>query len=136
MNILTWLFRYGVITSAGMAEVAALIGTDTTGSGTAFDYVAIGTGTNNALVTDTTLQTETQREAGVGTRVTTTYTNDTFQLVYDSFSFGGDFSITEVGCLNAASVGVLLSRGTFEAVPVTASDTLKITLKYKIVQGS
>ena len=124
------------ITNAGMAEVAGLIGTDTTGSCTAFDYIAIGTGTTAPAATDTALGTEQQRAAATGTQVTTTVTNDTLQLVKDAFSFSGDYAITEAGVFNDASAGTMLSRTTFSAVNVTADDTLKVTIKIQVKQGA
>ena len=124
------------ITNSGMAEVAALIGSDTAGDGTAFDYIAIGTGTGAPSATDTTLGSEQQRAAATGTRVTTSVTNDTLQLVKDAFSFSGSYAITEVGVFNAASNGTMLSRSTFSAVNVTSSDTLKVTVKIQVKQGT
>lgn len=121
----------------GFAEVAKLMGTDTTGGATAFDYIAIGTGTNAPAAADTTLQTETQREAAVGTTEQTAVANDTLQLVKDSFSFGGgEEAITEVGVLNAAASGVLLSHATFSVVNCGTSDTLKVTVKHQVKQGA
>ena len=125
-----------MITNAGMAEVAGLIGTDTTGDVTAFDYIAIGTGTTAPSATDTALVSEQQRAAATGTRVTTTVTNDTLQLVKDAFSFSGSYAITEVGVFNASTGGTMLSRSTFSAVNVTANDTLKVTVKIQVKQGS
>ena len=125
-----------MITNAGMAEVAGLIGTDTQGDVTAFDYIAIGTGTTTPSATDTTLASEQQRAAATGTRVTTSVTNDTLQLVKDAFSFSGSYAITEVGVFNSSSGGTMLSRSTFSAVNVTSNDTLKVTVKIQVKQGT
>ena len=125
-----------MITNAGMAEVAGLIGTDTQGDVTAFDYIAIGTGTTAPSATQTALVSEQQRAAATGTRVTTSVTNDTLQLVKDAFSFSGSYAITEVGVFNSSSGGTMLSRSTFSAVNVTANDTLKVTVKIQVKQGS
>ena len=124
------------ITNSGMAEVAALIGSDTSGDGTAFDYIAIGTGTTAPSASDTTLESEQQRAAATGTRVTTSVTNDTLQLVKDAFSFSGNYAITEVGVFNNSSGGTMLSRSTFSAVNVTSNDTLKVTVKIQVKQGT
>ena len=83
-----------MITNVGMAEVAALIGLDTQSSATAFDYIAIGTGTTAPSATDTALVSEQQRAAATGSLTTTTVSNDTLQLVKDAFSFSGDYAIT------------------------------------------
>lgn len=123
-----------LITSAGKAALAGLLLTDV--AGTAFDYIAIGTGTNAANVSDTTLQTEAStngasRVAGTGTRVTTSVTNDTAQLVA-SWTFSGSFAITEAGILNASSNGTLLARQVFSAINVASGDQLQITWQVQI----
>lgn len=123
-----------LITSAGKAALAGLLLTDV--GGTAFDYIAIGTGTNAAAAGDTTLQTEAStngasRVAGTGTRVTTSVTNDTAQLVC-SWTFSGSFAITEAGIFNASSNGTLLARQVFSAINVASGDTLTITWQVQI----
>lgn len=120
------------IVNAGLAEVSGLILTDV--GGTAFDYIAIGTGTTAANATDTTLETEIttnggQRAAGTGTQTTTTVTNDTAQLVV-TFSLTGTFAVTECGVLNAASTGDLLARQVFSALNVVSGDSLQFTWKF------
>ncbi len=120
-----------LITSAGKAGSASrLMGA---GGEAAFTYMAIGTGTTAANIADTTLQTEIttnggQRAAGTASRVTTTVTNDTAQLVL-TYTFTGSFAVTESGILNAASVGTLLCRQVFSAINVASGDTLQITWK-------
>lgn len=112
------------VTNAGLAEVANL----TIGSGTAFTYLAIGTGTTGADVTDTALETETQREVATTSRVTTDVTNDTAQWVR-TFSFTGTVAVTEYGVFNAASSGVLLARTVDSAINVNDGDSLEVTYK-------
>jgi len=123
------------ITATGMAEVAKLIGTDTTGGATAFDYIAVGEGTVPGNVSDTTLGAEVYREAGTGTTTQTAYANDTFKLV-SQFSITSSYAITEAGVLNAASNGVLLCRTTFGALNVINGDTLTFTFKIQVKQGT
>ena len=123
-----------LIVTAGKAAMAALCITDV--AETAFDYIAIGTGVVAADADDTTLGTEIttlggERRGGadvVGTRVTTTVTDDTAQLV-TTFTFTGAFAITESAILNAASTGDLLARQVFAAINVTSGDSLQITWK-------
>lgn len=97
------------ITNAGMAEVAGLILTDV--GGTAFDYIAIGTGTTAFDPSQTALVNEIKRKAATGTRVTTIVTNDTAQLV-TTFSSAdgltGTSAVTESGVFNASSGGTML----------------------------
>lgn len=123
-----------LITNAGFAGVASRINGD--GSEAAFTYIAVGTGTNAANVTDTTLQTEAtdsglSRAAATTSRTTTDVTNDTSQLV-KTFSVTGTKAITESGAFNASSAGVLLARQTFSAINVADGDSLQITWKFDV----
>lgn len=123
-----------LITNAGMAEVANLMGN--VSSPTAFTYLAVGTGATAAAATDTTLQTEITdsglaRAAATMSRVTTSVANDTVQLV-KSWTVSGTKAITECGILNAASVGTLLSRQVFSAVNVVSGDTFQVTYKVQV----
>lgn len=123
-----------LVTNAGLALVAGLIVKDV--GGTAFDEIAIGTGTTAAALTDTILQAEIttsggQRRTGAnvtGTRVTTDVTNDTAQWV-TTFTFTGSFAVTEVGIFNDPTTGTLLARAVFAAINVVSGDSLQITYK-------
>ena len=120
------------IQNAGLAEISSLILTDDPGSATAFDYMALGSGTGQA-VTDTTLATEIaasggERAAGTGTQTTTTVTNDTSQLVV-TYSFTGALAITEAGIFNASSSGDMLCYQDFSVINVTSGDSLEVTWK-------
>lgn len=122
-----------LITNAGFAGVASRINGD--GAEAAFTYIAVGTGATAANAADTTLQTETAasgltRASATASRVTTTQTNDTAQLL-KSFSVTGTVAVTESGVLNASSNGVLLCRQVFSAINVVNGDTLQITWKIK-----
>lgn len=124
-----------LIVNAGLAEVAALLLTDV--SGTAFDYIAIGTGTTSPSASDTALEYETHRVAATGSRVTTNVTNDTAQLVATFSGYSGTEAVTEAGVFNAASGGTLLCRQTFSALNVDwdAGDSIEITEKI-VCQGA
>lgn len=122
-----------LITNAGFAALAGLALVDV--GGTAFDYIAIGITNTAANVADTTLASEIttnggQRAAGTGTRVTTSVTNDTAQLVL-TYTFTGSFAVVESGVLNASSSGTLLCRQVFSAINVVSGDTLTVTWKVK-----
>lgn len=135
-NLIETVQTPNLITTVGKQEVACLIGTDITSGKTAFDYIAVGTGTTAATATNTTLGTETTnsgltRATGTGTNVTTTTAYDTFQLL-KSFSVTGTVAVTESGVLNAASAGTLLCRQTFSAINVANGDTLQITWKVAV----
>jgi hypothetical protein len=127
------------ITNAGFAEVAGLILTDV--GGTAFDYIAIGTGTTAFAPTQTALVTEIKRKAGTGSRVTTTVTNDTAQLVVTFSSadtLSGTSAVTESGVFNASTGGTMLCRQVFSALNINwdAGDTLQVTWKIQVKQGT
>lgn len=101
----------GVITNAGLAELAGL-GVDS-GSPTAFSYLAYGSDDTAAAVTDTTLGTETDREAATVSLETTSVTDDTMRLT-KTFSISGATTVKEVGVFNAAADGVMLARYVLE----------------------
>jgi hypothetical protein len=135
-NLIETVETPNAVMNLGFKEVANLIGTDTTATHTAFDYIAVGTGTTAATAAQTALVTEITdtgltRAAGTGTNITTTVTYDTFQLV-KTFSPSGSKAITESGVLNASSAGIMLCRQTFSAINVTNGDTLTITWKVKV----
>lgn len=121
-----------IITNAGLAGLASRINGD--GSEAAFTYLAVGIGTTAADATDTALESEITdsglaRAAATCSRVTTTQTNDTAQLL-KSWSVTGTKAVTECGALNAAADGTLLGRQVFSAVNVVNSDVLQITYKF------
>jgi len=118
------------ITNTGLAQIALLAGD---ASAVPFTYLALGTGVAAAAATDTTLGTESSasglaRAAATVSRVTTTVTNDTLQLL-KAFTAGASAAITECGIFNDSSVGTLLGRQVFSAVNVVSGDILTITYK-------
>jgi len=128
-------WRTNTLTNDGFAEIAGLITADV--GGTAFDYIAIGTGTTAAAATDTALEYETHRIGGAdvtGSRVTTTVTNDTAQLVGTFSGYTGTEAVTESGVLNASTGGTLLCRQVFSALNIDwdAGDSLQITWKIQV----
>jgi len=127
------------ITNAGLALVAGLLLTDV--GGTPFDYIAIGTGTNSFSPSQTALVSEVKRKAGTGSRVTTSVTNDTAQLVA-SFSSAdgltGSHAIAESGVFNAGTGGTMLCRQTFAVLNINwdQGDSLQVTWKIQIKQAT
>lgn len=118
------------ITNAGLAQIALLAGD---ASAVPFTFLALGTGTTAADATQTVLQVETSasglaRAAATVSRVTTTVTNDTLQLL-KAFTAGASVAITECGIFNDATVGTMLGRQVFAAVNVVSGDILTITYK-------
>jgi len=121
-----------LVVNAGLAEIAGLILTDV--GGTAFDYIAIGTGTTAPSATDTALENETHREAATGTRQTVNVTNDTAVLTHTFTGYSGSEAITETGIFNDPSTGVMLARQVFSALNVDwdAGDSIEVTWKITI----
>jgi hypothetical protein len=122
-----------LVTNAGKASCAGLLTGDVVNY---FDYIAVGTGTTAAAVTDTALETETatsglSRAASTNSRVTTDVTNDTAQFT-KTFSVSGTVAVTESGVLDASSTGTLLARQTFSAINVVNGDSLTITWKIDV----
>lgn len=95
------------------------------------NHMAVGTGTNAEAATQTALQTESARVA-----LTSKTRNDKKVVYVGDFAAGvGTGALTEVGLLNAASAGVLLSRIVFPVKNKGPNDTLKITIEHTYARG-
>lgn len=121
-------------TTTGKAGVASRI--NGSGGEAAFTYIAVGTGTTAAAITDTTLEAEIVdsslgRAAATASLVTTDTTNDSARLV-KTFSVTGTKAVTESGVLNAASAGTLLARQVFSAVNVVSGDSFQVTWTFDV----
>jgi hypothetical protein len=122
-----------LLTTAGKGLISGRI--NGVGSPAAPTYMAIGTGTNAAAAGDTALQTEAtgngyDRMSGTASTETTDVTDDTNQLI-GSWTVTSSKAITEMGILNAASVGTLLVRNVFSAYTLQNGDTFEITHRLK-----
>src|SRR6266550_470955 len=101
-----------------------------------------GTGTQTtALVTDTGLgpttveklvdlstSAGTDHTLGTSTRVTTTVTNDTYQVVGTRTATGAG-TVTVAGLFDAASGGNLFVKGDFAGVALATNDSIQFTFK-------
>jgi hypothetical protein len=121
-----------VITNAGQAIVTNRM----TGAGTEPKFVMWGTGAGTAAVTDTTLFTETTDEArttGTSSRVTTTVTNDTYQVVGTITVATAGKTITNVGLFDVvtASSGNLYFKSDFTGLALLVGDSITFTIKIK-----
>jgi len=109
-----------LVVTAGKAYVASRMKDATA---TAMSHMAVGTGTVDPAVGDTTLGTETARVALTSTTVTST------AVAYvATFAAGtGTGALTEAGILNASSGGTMLCRTEFGVINKGASDSMTIT---------
>lgn len=87
------------------------------------NYIALGTGTSGATVSDTALETE------IGSRVAGTISSST-NIWTNQASFGPGVStgaITEAGIFSAAAAGTMLARQSFAVQNKLAGDTIVFT---------
>jgi hypothetical protein len=99
------------------------------GAATQPKYVAWGTGAGTTGATDTTLFTEvTPRVSGTTSQVTTSTTNDTFQVV-GTQTAGTSETITNAGLFDASTSGNLFIKGDFTGVPLSSGDSIQFTFK-------
>ncbi len=100
------------------------------GSGTEPKYVAWGTGAGTAAATDTTLFTESAeaRVTGTSSKVTTTTTNDTYQVV-GTMTASGSRTITNAGLFDASTSGNMFIKTDFTGVVLATSDSITFTFK-------
>ena len=121
-----------LVTNAGFAQLALLAGD---ASATPFTYIAVGTSSTAPSVTDTNLTAEITdsglaRAAGTVSRVTTTVTNDTYQVTYQ-WTASGSKTIEEVGGFNASSGGTMLCHALTTSKAVSNGETLTGTYRLK-----
>src|SRR5574341_2050026 len=114
------------VTNAGLAIITNRM----SAAGTEPKHVAWGTGAGTTAVTDTTLFTEAAeaRTNGTASRVTTTVTNDTYQVVGTITSLSNQ-TITNAGLFDAAAAGNLFLKGDFTGVALLTNDAIQFTIK-------
>jgi hypothetical protein len=92
-------------------------------------YVAHGTGTGTSAVTDTALFTEADtRVNGTVTIVTTTVTDDTFQVIGTMTAAAAE-TVTNAGLFDASTAGNLYVHGDFTGVVLALGDQIVYTIK-------
>ena len=97
--------------------------------GTVPQYVGWGTGAGTTGATDTTLFTEVlPRVSGTVSQVTTSTTNDTFQVVATQTA-GTSETITNAGLFDASTSGNLFVKGDFTGIPLSTGDSIQFTFK-------
>lgn len=126
-----------LITNTGKAGMASRF--NGAGAEALFDKIGIGTGTVAAAAADTALGAEVTAggvsstthavSAATASRVTTTVTNDTAQLV-GTVAITATIAITESAVFNAATAGTMANRQVFSAVNVANGDNFQATHKF------
>ena len=119
--------------NVAFAVFAGLAGN--TGSQTAFGYLAVGTSNTAVSASQTTLVAEIStsglaRAAATVSRVTTTQTNDTLQLL-KTWTASGSVTVEEIGYFNASSSGVMGGRALTSTKSLVNGETLTGTYQIK-----
>lgn len=118
-NVKQELNIHNLVVTTGKQFIAARM----VGTPTAMSHMAVGSGTVDPVVGDTTLGSELGRVAltsGTATGAVVTYVA--------SFNAGvGTGAVTEAGIFNASSGGTMLCRTEFAVVNKGADDALSIT---------
>ena len=110
-----------LIVTAGKQFIADQL--STTPGATKMTHMAVGTGTTAAAAGDTTLETESDRNA-----VTSSTDSGAVLTVVGDWAAGdGTGAITEAGIFNAGSNGTMLCRSVFSAINKGAGDTLSLS---------
>lgn len=105
-------------------------------AGTIPEFIGWGTGGGAAAEDDTDLTTPSAeaRTDGVASRVTTTVTNDTYQVVGTIVSLSTQ-SIDEVGVFDAITAGNLFVLADFAAIPLEEDDSIQFTIKVQFTSA-
>ena len=122
----------GKVTNTGLDIITGLL----TASNN--KYVHWGTGTTAAAVTQTALVTPSSdetRASGAQSQVTTSVTNDTYQVVATLTCASTAKAITEVGVFSADTGGSMYSRNTFDAINLAVGDSIQFTIKSQYTQA-
>jgi hypothetical protein len=129
-----------VLTTVGKGLVTARLALNS-GTLTVYtaQYIGWGTSGTTAVVGDTALGAEVTigsgspayaRAVGVGSQVTTSVTNDTYQI-QGTITAGATLSIFECGNFDAATAGNIMVHSSFaSAIPLNAND--QITFKIQV----
>ena len=123
------------ITNVGLGVAAGLLNGVSTST---FDAIGLDSSSTAAAVGDTTLVSEITsdslaRISATTSRVTTTETNDTDQLVH-TFASTATQAVNGVGVFDTSVVAnsKMISRATFATKNLTNGDTLEITHKIQV----
>ncbi len=109
--------------------ISAIFGTAIT----APTYLGWGTGVTAAAVTDTALQTASAeaRVNGTGSKITTSFSNDTLQVV-GTITSASVQTISEVGLFDASTAGHMYVHGVFTGIALNTNDAIAFTVTIQI----
>lgn len=112
-----------VVTTAGKDALAVFLNSAAAAASTfTTKYIAIGTGSTTETAADTALNTETSRQTG-----TVSYVTSQIYQVTATFATGsGTGAITEYGLFNSSAVGTMYARYTKSVINKGANDTLTV----------
>jgi len=96
-------------------------------------YMAIGTGTTSPTSSDTTLESELDRNALTSRTQLTGSDANKVKYVAEWGAGDGTGAITEAGIFNASSGGTMLCRATFSTINKGSNDTL--TINWTVTYG-
>ena len=122
----------GKVTNIGLGIITGLLASST------HKHVHWGTGTTAAAPTQTALVTPSSDETRAScaqSQVTTSVTNDTYQVVATLTCASAAKAITEVGVFSAATGGSMYSRNAFDAINLAVGDSIQFTIKSQYTQA-
>lgn len=121
-------------THVGKAYVTDLLNGGTPAQ---MEYIGWGAGTTTAAESQTALVTPSAeaRATGTTTRVTTSQTNDTYQVVATLTSESTQ-NIAEAGLFNATTAGTMLIRADHAPIPLEDGDSIQYTFQLVVSQGA
>ena len=122
----------GKVTNIGLGIITGLLASST------HKHVHWGTGATAADATQTALVTPSSdetRASGAQSQVTTSVTNDTYQVVATLTCASTAKAITEVGVFSAATGGSMYSRNAFDAINLAVGDSIQFTIKSQYTQA-
>jgi hypothetical protein len=94
---------------------------------TAADYCAWGTGAGTAVKADTILFTEASEARVQGTKSTAGTAAAAKYQVIGTITADGTKTITNAGLFNASTSGIMLIKGDFTGIALTAGDKIEFT---------
>jgi hypothetical protein len=137
-DLITWAFGVAtVVTAKGKAMFADRIRTTPGTYSTSPKFLALGTGATGAARTaekgNTALTTEAEtRTSGTESTVTTTETNDTYQVT-GTQTATAERKVDEAGLFDATSVGNMFTSATLNVDTLSSGDS--ITWTWKVQQS-